>query len=116
MLHIPVGFGLLAAAAAALFLAAIRRQAVATTVLLTVFVALAINAFLGGALSAGGSRYQNRMIPLLPIVVAVAAIDLATTKRAADSPSPRPRGWAARWRRRRPTPGLAAIARRASDP
>lgn len=79
-LHVPMGFLLLAASAAALVLAVLWRRATAAIVLATVFLALAANAFLGGALSAGEPRYQNRMIPLLAVALAIAAIDLRAAR------------------------------------
>jgi hypothetical protein len=44
--------------------------------LLVVFVALAINAFLCGALSSSDGRYQSRMMPLMMVGLFVAINDL----------------------------------------
>jgi len=86
--HVPFGIGLLAAAAAMLVVALRRRRNTTTVILLAVATALAASAFLGGALSAGDPRYQNRMMPLVAIALAIGLTDLREHRHRL---TPRPR-------------------------
>ncbi len=86
--HVPLGYGMLAAAVALLVLAAWRRNAIAATVLATVLAALAVNALFGGGLSMGDARYQSRMMMLLPIALVIALAHLLYTSRAPAPPPP----------------------------